>query len=119
MIRVLVVGSILLIAQAVPAFAEKVSLKCGDEYFVFDSDAHSVTFRPYRDEIVEPARITDAEVTWQHYWPDTGQTDYWNYDRNAARLHWRRPSGRNSVVIWSALDRTETCVGGQKPPRSF
>lgn len=48
MIRVFVVGSILLIAQAAPAFAEKVTLACGQGpgsivfYLTIDSDAKTV-----------------------------------------------------------------------------
>ena len=86
MIRVLVIGSTLLIAQMVPAFAEKVTLACRYHpedtpwYMIIDTDANTVTVSYFSDpKKTYPARITDDAVTW---YSKSGNDTYVNtYDR--------------------------------------
>jgi hypothetical protein len=85
MIRVLVIGSILLIAGVVPAFAEKVTLACSEPgsglvYLTIDTIAKTV-----KDPLgTYPAQITDDAVTWyagNGGWPNVLNT----YDRQTAQ----------------------------------
>jgi hypothetical protein len=72
MIRVLIIGSVLWIAQAVPASAEKATLACsqGTGYIIFylaiSSDANTVAMsNSYGTDLgTYPARITPDAVTW-------------------------------------------------------
>jgi hypothetical protein len=100
MIRALVIGSMLLFAQAVPAFAETVTLACsaGPDLIIFyltiNSDAKTVEMsNSYGHGYGNyPARITDGSVSWmmkQHYTGagvDTWVTFYPVYNRNTAIL---------------------------------
>jgi hypothetical protein len=79
MIRVFAVTSILLIAQAVPAFAKKVTLKCqtsiSTRYLTFDLDALTVTIDETQGMNLfiagvggtYPIQATDEKVTWQNH----------------------------------------------------
>lgn len=64
-------GSILLIAQAAPAFAEKVTLKCSNGqggaimYFTIDTVAKTMTETANNQVFgTYPAKITNDAVTW-------------------------------------------------------
>ena len=95
MIRVLVIGSTLLITQAVPAFAEKITLACTNRSdhnkytVIFDMDAHTVM----EGTASWPVRITDAEVVWQEPWGSTGAIESNNYNRETSQLHFSVPRG--------------------------
>jgi hypothetical protein len=86
MIRVFVVGSILLVAQAVSAFAEKVTLACSQgtgymtAYYTFDMEAKTVMMPqggPYT------IQVTDDEIYWKE---QHGVFVTFVYNRNTARL---------------------------------
>jgi len=92
MIRAFGIGSILVIAQAVPAFAEKVTLKCGlgagysVMYYTIDTIAKTVSVDlgassglngTYR------AQITEYGVVWESRGPD-GKMYTARYDRSRA-----------------------------------
>src|ERR1039457_2465148 len=88
MIRVLVVSSILMIAQIAPAFAEKVTLACsqGPDKIVFhltiDTDTKTMT-ETGTSTGVYPAKITDDAVTsYSKINPDVRNT----YNRQTAQL---------------------------------
>ena len=123
MIRELAIGSILLIAQAVPAFAEIVPLACTDDSkgtthnIVFDTDARTVL---ETDNQTYPMTMTDLQVTWQV----TGNIPpwgtpfrvYWTYNRNSGKLtemSARELSG-SSFTQWAG-PFSYTCTGWQKP----
>ena len=128
MIRELAIGSILLIAQAVPAFAERVPLACTDDskgtthHIVFDTDARTVleTDNPYETgNNTYPMTMTDLQVTWQfttHSLFPTGLNLYWTYNRNSGKL-----TMSGTIVISSGSVTTPfgsasyTCIGWQKP----
>ena len=68
-IRVLVIGLILLVAEVVPAFAEKVTLACSRDptqyvtlYYTFDMDAMGVKDA---EGGVFPIQVTDDEIYWK------------------------------------------------------
>jgi len=102
MIRVLVIGSMLLIAQAAPAFAEKIYLACSYDssqyvttYITFDTDAKTVkepagTFK---------ARITDDAVTW--------------FSRNAPATYDRQT---RQLSFWLSNQMPVPCVRATEPP---
>ena len=92
MIRVLGFGSILVIAQAVPAFAERVTLACSlgagyhVEYFTIDTNARTVKVDNGASYIngTYPVKITEDAVVWQSKGPD-GKMYRAEYDRKRAR----------------------------------
>jgi len=100
MTRVLVIGLMLLIAQAVPAFAKTDTLACGNGpdyvaiYLTIDSDSKTVEMSNSYGHAygTYPARITDGAVSWvmkQHYTGagvDRWATFYPVYNRNTAIL---------------------------------
>jgi hypothetical protein len=88
MIRVLVIGSMLLIAQAVPAFAEKITLACsrGPEYIVlhYTFDLKALTVKDFKGDTF-PIQVTDDEVRWR--WTGNGPNVVVHvYNRITARL---------------------------------
>lgn len=100
MIRTLVIGSILLVGQVPPAFAEIVALSCTDLgsapgeaigtpkdtiRIVFDTDAHLVTDEDNKTAPgTYPMEMTDKYVKWQSR---VGSKIFSAvYDRNSARL---------------------------------
>jgi hypothetical protein len=127
MIRELAIGSILLIAQAVPAFAEIVPLACTDDsdgtthHIVFDTDARTVgeIDNPLAtNNQTYPMTMTDLQMTWQFTTNFFGLAKYlyWTYNRNSGKLtenaalqisssSFTRPAGSASY----------TCIGWQKP----
>jgi hypothetical protein len=72
MIRVLIIDLMLMIAGAVPAFAEKVTLGCRYDssrlfyYITINTDAKTVTIAAPGSPlpVTHPAQITDDAVTW-------------------------------------------------------
>ena len=70
MVRAFFGGSILLIAQAVPAFAEKITLACSyggntvTSYITIDTVAKTVKESIWTTTDTYPARITDDAITW-------------------------------------------------------
>jgi hypothetical protein len=89
-IRVLGIGSILVIAQAVPVFAEKVTLACSlgagyhVNYLTIDTNAktviddHGTGYKgPY------PAQIAEYTVVWEEKAP-SGEMYHAEYDRKRA-----------------------------------
>jgi hypothetical protein len=87
-VRLFVVGPMLLIAQAIPAFAEKVDLMCpawenhGAYYFTIDTEVMTV-----KDEDgTHPAQITADEVRWFKNNDNSGLDVRW-YVRQSASLH--------------------------------
>jgi hypothetical protein len=84
-IRVLIVAAVWIIAQAVPAFAEKITLACSlgapgpTYYFTFNLAAKTV-----KDEMtgeVHPLGVTADELRWQGT-----VTVIYVYNRNTAQL---------------------------------
>jgi hypothetical protein len=80
MIRISIAGLILLVAQAVPAFAERITLKCtnpagNSRDFTFDTSALTVTVEESQGLNLFvggiggtfPIRMTEATVTWQNH----------------------------------------------------
>jgi hypothetical protein len=118
MIRELAIGSILLIAQAVPAFAEIVPLACTSDritiHIVFDTDARTVT---ETDNHTYPMQMTDLQVTWQ--WQAQEPTPVLSsatYNRNSGQLTESHAAGSGSSgIFWGAGNANYTCVRGQKP----
>ena len=120
MIRELATGSILLIAQAVPAFAEIVPLACTDDsagtthHIVFDTDARTVLGT---DNQTYPMTMTDLQVTWTlEGYVGLLTYSYWTYNRNSGKLT------ENTVLVFSDSGVTRpfgsasyTCTGWQKP----
>ena len=127
MIRELAIGSILLIAQAVPAFAEIVPLACTDDsdgtthHIVFDTDARTVLEidNPHTiDNYTYPMTMTDLQMTWQFADHALGLNiyRYWTYNRNSGKLT------ESAVMVISSGSVTTpygsasfTCTGWQKP----
>jgi len=96
MIRILVTGAILAIAQAVPAFAEKVTLACSlgagysVTYLTIDTNAKTVKVNNGASSIsgTYPAQITEDTVVWESKGPD-GKMYRAEYDRKRAmRCGW-------------------------------
>jgi hypothetical protein len=129
MIRELAIGSILLIAQAVPAFAEIVPLACTDDsdgtthHIVFDTDARTVgeIDNPLAtNNQTYPMTMTDLQMTWgftvYHY---IGPLYfYWTYNRNSGKLTMSAAQGMGSSSFTypgSAGSASYTCIGWQKP----
>jgi hypothetical protein len=122
MIRELAIGSILLIAQAVPAFAEIVPLACTNdsdgttEHIVFDTDARTVL---ETNNHTYPMTMTDLQVTWQftdYGFSPTGLYLYWTYNRNSGKLTESRALGiSSSSFTMPAGNFSFTCTGWQKP----
>ena len=118
MIREFAIGSILLIAQAVPAFAEIVPLACTSDritiHIVFDTDARTVT---ETDNHTYPMQMTDLQVTWQ--WQAQEPTPVLSsatYNRNSGQLTESHAAGSGSSgIFWGAGNVNYTCVRGQKP----
>ena len=92
MIRVLVIGSILLIGQALPAFAEIATLSCTSNgsanskiIVVFDTDAHTVSDQNKTTAPgTYPMEVTDRYVKWQSL--VNSKTFHAVYDRNSGQL---------------------------------
>lgn len=120
MIRELAIGSILLIAQAVPAFAEIVPLACTDDsdgtthHIVFDTDARTVL---ETNNQTYPMTMTDLQVTWQFtVLPFDPIHIYWTYNRNSGKL--TESAARElpgSSFTTPAGSASYTCTGWQKP----
>ncbi len=123
MIRELAIGSILLIAQAVPAFAEIVPLACTDDvdgtthHIVFDTDAHTVgeIDNPLGNNQTYPMTMTDLQMTWDFRIPFF--RIYWTYNRNSGKL---TESRAVEISYGSPLpprpgNYSFTCTGWQKP----
>ena len=126
MIRELAIGSILLIAQAVPAFAEIVPLACTDDSkgtthnIVFDTDARTVLETDNPRETgnhTYPMTMTDLQVTWQFtVLPFDPIHIYWTYNRNSGKL--TESAARElpgSSFTTPAGSASYTCTGWQKP----
>jgi hypothetical protein len=121
MIRELAIGSILLIAQAVPAFAEIVPLACTNDsdgiafQIVFDTDALTVTDNNH----TYPIQMTDLQVTWQfkeYGFSPTGLYSYFTYNRNSGKLTESDALGiSSSIYTTPAGNFSFTCTGWQKP----
>jgi hypothetical protein len=97
MIRAFAFGSILLIAQAIPAFAERVTVKCEvpgihTDFYTFDTDALTVLVDYYFDidhnavSGTYKIQITTAEIKWQVSNRRTGNLMSFDYHRDTARL---------------------------------
>lgn len=107
MIRVLGIGSILVIAQAIPAFAEKVTLACSlgpgysVSYLTIDTIAKTVTDSSVKEHTgTYPAQITENDVVWEA--PGiTGHVYRSRYDRQ-----------RNGYCGW----QTNGCNGSDITP---
>ena len=132
MIRELAIGSILMIAQAVPAFAEIIPLACTDDvagtthHIVFDTDARTVleTDNPFeqdKDNHTYPMIMTDLQMTWSfaNYRNFLGPLYlYWTYNRNSGKLTKDSAQGMGSSSFTypgSAGSASYTCIGWQKP----
>ena len=88
MIRVLLVGSSLLIAQATPAFAENITLKCGSNFWTFDMDAKTVNDpEPDPKGSTHPIQVTHDYI----YWSAGGGKRM--YNRNTSQLTIYEDSG--------------------------
>src|SRR5450759_5569668 len=92
-IRVFVVGSILWIAQAVPALAEKVTLACSlgpgyvTTYFTFDLAEKTVKHGGGGGTFA--TRVTDDEISWKSHGYIAERSDLWLptiYDRRTGEL---------------------------------
>lgn len=92
MIRALGIGSILVIAQAVPAAAEKITLKCGlgagysVMYYTIDTNARTVSVDLGAGSGLNgtyPAQITEYAVVWESRGPG-GKMHRAMYDRKRA-----------------------------------
>jgi hypothetical protein len=72
MIRVLIIDLMLIVAWAVPAFAEKIILGCRQDsselfyYIIIDAHAKTVTIKAPGPPLpaTHPARITEDAITW-------------------------------------------------------
>ena len=128
MIRELAIGSIILIAQAVPAFAEIIPLACTDDragtthHIVFDTDARRVSEidNPLSADISWPMTMTDLQMTWgtQIFHFLGPLYVYWTYDRNSEKLTMDSAQGMGSSSFTypgSAGSASYTCIGWQKP----
>jgi hypothetical protein len=120
MIRELAIGSILLIAQAIPAFAEIVPLACTDDsdgtthHIVFDTDARTVL---ETNNHTYPMTMTDLQVTWQVTLPPPVPIPLnYTYNRNSGKLTESHAFGiSSSSATWGAGSASYTCTGWQKP----
>ena len=92
-IRVLFVGSVLLVAQAVPALAEKITLACSlgpgyvTTYFTFDLAAKTVKHGGGGGTFA--TRVTDDEISWKSHGYIAERSDLWlatTYDRLTGQL---------------------------------
>lgn len=103
-IRVLFVGSVLLIAQTVPAFAEKVTLMCtlgGDYikmYFTFDLNEKTVTDPRGAGtyairEGTYAIQVTEDEIFWRINPQDSAR-----YNRRTAQLRLYDRNGDEGVT---------------------
>jgi hypothetical protein len=98
MIRVFAAGLILLIAQVVPAFAERVALACsrgGDYiilYYTFDMSAMRVTSSEVPGESPYAIKVTEHQIYWKGY---NGNDHV--YDRHAARLTIINQNGPSTI----------------------
>jgi hypothetical protein len=114
MIRALALGSILLIAQALPAWAERVTIKCEVpslhlDYYTFDTDALTVLVE-YNFDVDHNAvsgtysiRLTVAEIKWQVRNRRSGDLMSFNYHRDTAKMFiFFGPDGYESQsYIWA------------------
>lgn len=105
-IRVLVIGSALLFAQIVPAFAEKTTLACslGSGYvtlfYTFDLDAKTVKDAEGGTFAI---RITDDEIYWKRSGPaGTWQNVVHIYNRRTAQLVVYYPNGASTTTCQRA-----------------
>jgi hypothetical protein len=107
MIRALGIGSILVVVQAVPAFAEKVTLKCGNGagysvmYYTIDTIAKTVSVNLGASSGLNgtyPAQITEYAVVWESRGPD-GKMHRASYDRSRAGYCGWETSGCNGSDI--------------------
>jgi hypothetical protein len=113
MIRVLVIGSMLLIAQAVPAFAEKITLACSRGegyitlYYTFDMKSRAVLRDPNWEggTSVSSFQISDDELNWIQR--SSGGTVAHRYNR---------PSGRLQTCDSVQVCSTISCVRAQAGP---
>ena len=87
MTRGFVIGLVLLIAQAVPAFAEKITLACSSgpgyvtNFWTFDLNAKTVKDPEWdRNGNTHPIQVTDDEI----YWSAGGGKR--TYNRNTSQL---------------------------------
>jgi hypothetical protein len=81
MFRVLLVGLSLLIAQAVPAFAEQITLQCGANFWTFDLDAKTVNDPEWDSKgSTHPIQVTHDYI----YWSAGGGKRM--YNRNTSQL---------------------------------
>jgi hypothetical protein len=107
-IRVLFVGSILLIAQAVPALAEKVTLVCSlgpgyvTAYFTFDLAAKTVKHNSTGTFAI---RVTDDEISWNSHGYKGEWSDRWLasiYNRQTTQLTIYEPNGPDTMTCQRA-----------------
>jgi hypothetical protein len=115
MIGTLGLGSILIIAQAVPAFAEKVTLKCGNGagyavmYYTIDTIAKTVSVNLGASNNLNgtyPARITEDGVVWESRGPN-GKMYTARYDRSrAGYCGWETGECNGSHIIPCVRDTT-------------
>ena len=113
MTRDFVIGSVLLIAQAAPAFAEKATLACsqGDGYltiyYTFDMKARTVSRDPHWEPntSVSSLQISDDELNWIQRSNSGSVTHRYN-----------RHSGRLLFCDSSAVCSTLSCVKARPGP---
>jgi hypothetical protein len=98
-----------LIAQVVPAFAERVTLKCEltglpgwrISYFTFDTDALAVEVDVGWDLLSGTYRIqmTTAKITWQSKNRRDGSLNDFTYNRGTAKMYMEHSRDPNSRII--------------------
>ena len=96
----------LLIAQVVPAFAERVTLKCDVDsyrtsYFTFDTDALTVEVEVGWDLLSGTYRIqmTTSKITWQSKNRRDGSLNDFTYHRDTAKMYMEHSRDPNSAII--------------------
>ena len=95
-----------LIAQVVPAFAERVTLKCDVDsyrtsYFTFDTDALTVEVEVGWDLLSGTYRIqmTTSKITWQSKNRRDGSLNDFTYKRDTAKMYMEHSRDPNSAII--------------------
>jgi hypothetical protein len=94
-----------LIAQVVPAFAARVTLKCDvasyrTSYFTFDPDALTVEVDVGWDLLSGTYRIqmTTAKITWQSKNRRDGSLNDFTYNRDTAKMYMEHSGDPNSAI---------------------
>jgi hypothetical protein len=114
MIRVAAVVSILLVGSMLPAFADRITIKCEVpglhiDYYTFDTTALTVavyyTYDTDSNAVngTYDVRMTPAEITWQHKNARSGDLMSFRYDRDTAKMFiFFGPEGyRSRNKIWA------------------